>query len=211
MFVVLEGCDAAGKNTQAKMLAARVDAAGSTAVIFSFPRYQTTVGEAILRHLKGEIMLAQENLADNANSSHERAPEDALAFQCFMLADKCSAAIDIIHAAGRGHTVICDRWWQSALAFGASDGLDEIWLRSIHYMLPTPNINIFIDVPPEEAIKRRPEARDRYERDREKQKAVRENYRRLWTNDGPDYVTIDGLGTPDEVHERIWTAIQERP
>ena len=46
--------------------------------------------------------------------------------------------------------------------------------------LPPGDLNIFIDVPEEEALRRRPEMRDRFEKDREKQKVVRANYETLW-------------------------------
>lgn len=216
-LIVLEGLDAAGKATQARLLAERFQSYMMTAFVFSFPRYATTVGKAILRHLKGEIVLADGVQAEVGplSSMHDTeprcAPEDALAFQCLMLADKMEAANDIRNHMGLGRVVICDRWWQSALAFGAADGLDEDWLHRIHYPLPQPWLNIFIDVPPEEALRRRPEARDRYERDREKQKVVRANYEKLWTNAGADYVKIDGVGTQKEVHDRIWAALENRP
>jgi dTMP kinase len=210
-LICCEGLDAAGKQTQTRKLAARFDGLGITAVMYSFPRYTTTVGKAILRHLKGEIELMQEETDAESSRSHVSTSEDALAFQCLMLADKMDAAVDIWRHMQLGHVVICDRWWQSALAFGAADGLDVDWLHRIHALLPPPWLNVFIDVPPEEALRRRPEARDRYERDREKQKIVRANYEQLWTNAGPDYVKIDGVGTEDEVHTRIWSALENRP
>lgn len=210
-LICCEGIDASGKNTQTKKLAARFDSMGMTAVVYSFPRYATTVGKAILRHLKGEIELMEEETDAESSRSHICAPEDALAFQALCLADKMDAAGEIVHHMGLGHIVICDRWWQSAYAFGAADGLDTDWLYRIHSTLPQPWLNIFIDVPPEEALKRRPEARDRYERDRAKQVKVRANYERLWTDAGADYVKVDGVGTPDDVHERIWAALENRP
>jgi dTMP kinase len=210
-LIVIEGIDSSGKNTQTKKLAARFDSIGSSAITFSFPRYGTTVGKAILRHLKGEIVLVQEETDAESYQRYTSTFEDALAFQCLMLADKTDAAFEIDRSLIAGSVVICDRWWQSALAFGAADGLDEEWLARIHHGLPQPWLNIFIDVPPEEALRRRPEARDRYERDREKQKIVRANYEKLWTNAGADYVKIDGVGTQEEVHERIWAALENRP
>lgn len=208
-LIVIEGCDAAGKATNVKRLAQRFHDVGSTVICYSFPRYATTVGNAILRHLKGVTQLCDSQMM-NGMWAH-RAAEDALAFQALCAVDKYDAAADIEAHLALGRVVICDRWWQSALCFGASDGLDETWLHRIHTGLPQSWLNIFIDVPPEEALKRRPEARDRYERDREKQKVVRANYEKLWTNAGVDYVKIDGLGTPEEVHERIWAALENRP
>ena len=217
-LIVIEGCDAAGKATNVKKLAERFDSLGSNAITFSFPRYDTVVGKAILRHLKGRIAMREEHSIDSSDmridgeTTYRTAePEDALAFQALCAVDKYDAAADIQAHLALGRVVICDRWWQSAFCFGSSDGLDEDWLYRIHSGLPQPWLNIFIDVPPEEALRRRPEARDRYERDREKQKVVRANYERLWTNAGVDYVKIDGLGTPEEVHERIWSALENRP
>lgn len=202
-LIIFEGCDAVGKATQSLRLKERFERSGATTELYSFPRYKTEVGKTILRHLLGEVALVCE-------PDGTRASEDALIFQGLQLMDKMDAACDIENHLGLGRVVICDRWWQSAYAFGAADGLDEDWLVRIHSTLPQPWFNIFIDVPPEEALKRRPEARDRYERDREKQKVVRANYEKLWTNAGVDYVKIDGLGTQDEVHERIWQALEAR-
>ncbi|HEV3059672.1 MAG TPA: hypothetical protein VGY48_15585 [Vicinamibacterales bacterium] len=228
-IVVIEGLDASGKNTNAQLLKTRFEALGREAVIFSFPRYDTPVGRAIKRHLKGETLLAE--VVDKRSLGPEvmkytpawgfvgaPAAEDAMVFQSLMLADKYDALAEIqIHLAAH-RVVICDRWWQSALAFGATDGLDEKWLHRIHSGLPNHlgsasvlDINIFIDVPEAEALRRRPEARDRYEKNRELQTRVRENYKRLWTNAGAGYATVDGVGTLQEVHERIWRAIEERP
>lgn len=215
-LIVIEGIDSSGKATQVRMLAQAVDDRGSVGIVYSFPRYATPVGQVILRHLKGYIAMMYEHTIDSSDHTidgltvHRVAPEDALVFQCLMVADKMDAACEIENALLVGHTVICDRWWQSAYAFGAADGLDPSWLARVHNELPQATMNIFIDVPPEEALRRRPEARDRYEKNRELQAKVRANYELLWKDAGPDYVKIDGLGTPEEVHARIWTAIQER-
>jgi dTMP kinase len=211
-MVVVEGCDSVGKQTQTRKLVARFDSIGVKAVLYAFPRYTTTVGKAILRHLKSDILLVEPVTGPAPRGTEPGvAPEDALIFQGLQVMDKYSAAIEIERHLDSGTVVVCDRWWQSAFAFGAADGLDPDWLVRVHGMLPEAWLNIFIDVPPEEALRRRPEARDRYERDREKQKVVRANYERLWTNAGPDYVKIDGMGTVEEVHERVWKALEDRP
>jgi dTMP kinase len=203
VHVVLCGLDAAGKATQSKMLAERFDGSGRSVVVLAFPRYATEVGKTILRHLKGEIVLQCE-------PDGVRAPEDALVFQSLMLMDKLDAASDIRSHLTAGRVVICDRWWQSALCFGAADGLNRAWLHRVHESLPQADVNIYIDVPPEEAIRRRPEARDRYEKNRELQTRVRENYGALWASPPRSGIwkTVDGVGTPAEVHERIWSVVK---
>lgn len=228
MFVVLEGTDAAGKDTQAKLLEARINTkTSSQAVVISFPRYETTLGKAIRKHLLNEIAVADVTsllpvaralVEGSAPPPIRRASEDNLIFQCMQLADKYDAAAIIRRHLRDGVTVIADRWKQSALAYGAVEGLPLDWLYRIQTSLPDPDLSIFIDVSEEESLRRRPELRDRNERDRVKQRAVREQYQELWNPrmvprsagyiDGA-LVKVDGHGSKEEVHERIWTHVME--
>jgi dTMP kinase len=209
MFFCLEGCDAVGKQTQSKRLVEKFDSIGRVAVVMSFPRYDTPVGKAIRRHLMNEVMLTVFENRDGLHMPRQApAPEDPLVFQCMQLADKMDAAVDVEAHIYAGRTVICDRWTPSAICFGEADGLDAHWLQRVQEVLPQTALNVFIDVPEDEALRRRPEMRDRYEKDREKQKAIRQNYKTLWEvgaeEDAAAWVVVDGVGTVDEVTERIW-------
>lgn len=141
MLMVIEGIDAAGKNSQSKRLVEKFDSIGRNAVVMSFPRYETTVGRAIKRHLLGEISVRQEHSIDSSDHTvdgtivHRVAPEDPLAFQCLMLADKMDAAVDIEAHIYAGRTVICDRWTPSAICFGEADGVDAHWLQRVQEVL----------------------------------------------------------------------------
>jgi dTMP kinase len=206
--MVIEGCDSVGKNTQSKRLVEKFDSIGRNAVVLSFPRYETTVGKAIRRHLLGETALTQVSASWPRDMPQLPAPEDPLAFQCLMLADKMDAALDIEAHIFAGRVVICDRWTPSAICFGEADGVDAHWLQRVQEVLPRPALHVFIDVPEDEALRRRPEMRDRYEKDREKQKVIRQNYKTLWEvgaeEDAERWVVVDGVGTVEEVTERIW-------
>lgn len=208
MHVVIEGCDAVGKNTQAKLLAERLQ----PSALFSFHRYDTPLGALIKAHLVGKVRLdvwhESGMLYSSPICSWERANEDPLMFQCLATIDKYDAANDIRAAQADGKHIICDRYTQSALAYGLADGLDEAWLRRIQSSLPVPDLNLFIDVSEEEALRRRPQLRDRYEKDREKQRKVRGIYRSVWSTGGPGrWETIDGHGSVEEVHEAIMRAV----
>jgi len=206
MFICIEGTDGSGKATQSRILADRLGAQ-----LHSFPRYDTPVGQVILHHLKGRVFLASHTPSPHLPC---RAPSDALAFQALMLADKCLAAKAINNELARGCAVVCDRWIPSSLCYGAADGLDPALLSDMHVTLPKADLNIFISVSPEEALRRRPEIRDRYELDREKQAAVRKQYEALWAAGGAAYATVNGEGTEEgvgpieSVAERIWKAVQ---
>jgi dTMP kinase len=218
VLIAIEGADGAGKATQSKLLADRITRHNITAHVFSFPRYDTPIGRAIKRHLVQETMLAEaapvmRSLSgyvsdrEPLRASMRRAPEDALMFQCLALADKYDAANDMREIFSRGEHVVCDRWIPSSFCYGTSDGLDPTWLKRMHSSLPQADLNIFIDISPEETLRRRPEVRDRYEQDREKQKVVRVKYQELWAKGAfPTWQVVSGEGSIDEVADRIWKA-----
>ena len=203
MMLCIEGTDGVGKNTQSKRLIEKFDSIGRNAVVMSFPRYETTVGRLIKKLLTGSVQMVAPSSGD------ERVFDDeALALQSLMLADKMDAALDIEAHIFAGRVVICDRWTPSAICFGEADGIDAHWLQRVQEVLPHPALHVFIDVPEDEALRRRPAMRDRYEKDREKQKVIRQNYKTLWeagAEEEPEqWVTVDGVGTVEEVTERIW-------
>lgn len=213
MHICIEGVDAAGKNTQAKMLAERMQ----PSKLYSFPRYDTTLGALIKAHLTGGVVLSDGATLKPSSSSGARvqmelaarvAPEDPIMFQCLMSIDKYDAANDIRADLAAGKHIVCDRYTQSALAYGIADGVDEAWLRRIQSSLPAPDLNIFINLSEEEALRRRPEVRDRYERDRDKQRKVRAIYASLWSSGGPGrWEVIDGHGSIEEVRGAIMRAV----
>jgi thymidylate kinase len=219
-LIVFEGADAVGKFEMSTRLVDEINKMpGRKAKRFGFPRYETPVGKAILRHLKKEVSLTEKvkiPMGALADDFFTTAPEDALVFQCMMIADKCEAAMQIKQAmVADGYDVICDRWWQSAYAFGTSDGLDKQWLLDVHEMLPQGDINILLDVSAEVSASRRPAFRDRYETDRPAQERIRGIYRDLWTEKAkgrtPDDMTwtvIDAGQTRDEVFKQILDAYQ---
>lgn len=217
LLVCIEGADAAGKHTNTKLLAERISRTGREAVVYSFPQYQTPLGKTILRHLKGDTAVREAHVIDSSDhmidceTVYKVAPEDPMWFQCAMTADKYSVATTIRAHVRAGHIVICDRWVPSAVAYGIADGLNENWLWQIQDCLPKADLNIFLDCTEEESLRRRPQLRDRYEKDRAKQKAVRDIYARIWYGanrlnyPSSKWVTIDANGpTVEAVHERVW-------
>lgn len=209
MLIAIEGTDASGKNTQTQLLAARLREMGREVVTYAFPRYDTPVGKTIKRILTGEIAVAYAGQpGDRPESQVIRLPVDeAHVLQALMTADKADATPEIATHINEGTVVICDRWISSAICYGTADGLDAEWLHRINFPLPDAALSIFIDVSPEEALRRRPEARDRYERDREKQKRVHEEYVRLWGCErGQSRIVI----APDPFYEVYYRVNGER-
>lgn len=197
MFIVVEGSDAVGKNTLTESLLTLVRT-GRRATKVSFPRYDTPVGRLIRDHLMERIFL--DGTAGAGISVSELDLASSLMFQCLMLADKVDAASLIKRALDAGDVVIADRYWPSAYVYGKVEGLDADWLLRTHELLPEADVNILLDLPQEEALKRRPKMRDRNERDREKMAAVRQGYLDLWVTQDPErWYVVDAKQQPEVV------------
>lgn len=215
LFVVVEGADICGKTTQVEWLADRFLASGIKASKTSFPRYETDVGKAIERHLKGQIFMCEDLEGENGlRADLSIGSEDALAFQALQTMDKLEAAADILELLESGVAVISSRWWQSAVVYGADLGLDVGRLARTHSLLPQADLNVLLTLSEEESLARRPELRDRFERDREKQARVRAAYAAMWKDghvlDPTGWVAVDGNGSPLDVHEKIWGHVVAR-
>jgi len=174
MIIAVEGLDASGKNTQTRTLEKLLHPSQR----ISFPRYEGPFGQVIKKHLMEKVALFERD--SSAIPQWERSPDDAAAFQALMTMDKYDAASEIKALDRKGIHVILDRYWPSACCYGADDGLDFSSMIRINSCLPQANLNILLDISVEEATRRRPEARDRYERDKEKLKHIRGRYLHMW-------------------------------
>ena len=213
MMIVFEGIDASGKATQSKLMAEALGNRGRSSAIFSFPRYSSEVGGLIKKHLLGHATLVEERHSEYGDIFHVRSKNDALAFQCFMVADKYAAAPEISRCLKVDDVdVICDRWWPSALAYGLADGLSESLLFDVHASLPPADLYFLLDVDPGTARTRRPDLGDRYEQDRAKQRDVRHRYLTLWQRrekEAPGWHTIDANRTTDKVHASCMAIVEQ--
>ena len=134
-FITLEGGEGAGKSTQAKLLAARLEAAGLAVVTTREPggtpgaeavRALLVVGDAARWSAAAEACLVNAARADHV----ERLIRPALA---------------------RGEWVVCDRFVDSTLAYqGAGKGLSDAVLRNLHHLSAAdlwPDLTLILDLP----------------------------------------------------------------
>jgi len=197
MIVCIEGIDAAGKATQAAMLATHLNCG-----VLSFPDYQTLSGQLIHRHLKNEWRACYDDDAD------VRAQQlDAAVFQSLMLTNQMEKASFIHSCRINSDHLVLDRYWPSSFAYGSGDSLDARWLIQIHQNLPQPHYYLLLDLPPERSGERRPDRRDRYELQPGLMEEVAHHYRALWgmmhESHASKWRMIDGGGSIERVHERI--------
>jgi len=203
MFIAIEGPDGVGKNTQTKLLAAKLESLNQKVVLFSFPRYETRVGGMIKKFLSGSF------------EGKWTTEDGAYILQCLNTADKFEAVGAIKSALRQGEIVICDRWWHSSYAYGCADGLPAHWLLELAEGLIQADFNFLLSAGVEDAasrIKLRGRPTDLYEKDLPKQLTVRGHYQDLWTSrrNSSGWHVIDGTGPAGDVHVRIWDIIRTR-
>lgn len=141
MFIVFEGIDGAGKTTQIGLLADKLRAAGLDPYITAEPTGMET-GKAIRRVLSGAVpktptqvaaMFVQDRIDHNVDPTE---------------------GIEVLLAQGKA--IICDRYYYSSLAYQGS--LTDIdWVMACNCNCPEirhPDLCIFLDLSPEESMKR---------------------------------------------------------
>lgn len=204
MIVAIEGLDASGKATQAAAVAAAYQ---PHSTVISFPRYSGPFGEVILAHLKEEVLLVRKNAAGVLSIS----PNDAVAFQALMTMDKYDAASEIKALDRRGQYVVLDRYWPSACCYGADDGLDFQSMIRINSCLPPADLYVLLDISADMAAERRPQARDRYERDKKKLERVREKYLYMWdmmSQRNAGWMLLNGQSDSAEITKKIVAGVK---
>lgn len=214
-FVAIEGGDAGGKNTQSKLLAEKLDA-----LLISFPRYETEIGKLISASLRGELRVMNEHDSfAGARQFSDAKAANAIVRQALFTLDRYDAAPLIASTLESGRSVVADRYWLSGVMYGSSDFVDSGMLERVHQCLPQPDVWVLLDVPVEESFRRRPERQDVYERDREKLEGIRRRYLERFGLPGSPLnytrsmsvleglVVVNGLGTVEEVHNRIMGVI----
>ncbi len=194
--MVLEGPEASGKSTQCQLLAQRLGA-----------MYTKEPGGSPLGIRLREILLARDG-------EGEWLPLSPRAEALLMLADRAQHVEEVvIPALAAGKWVICDRFTPSTLAYqGAARGLDPWELEQMSDWAADrlePDLYVYLEVGAAEAHKRRPRPADRMEEQGEEFfERVRSYY--LRASLGENWMTIDGLGDPAEVTDRILAGLRSR-
>jgi dTMP kinase len=201
-FVVLEGIDGSGTTTQTARLAARVRALGHSVRMTREPS-DGPVGTLVRQVLGGRVVIPGGG-----------APGWATMALLFAADRMDHVECDIAPVLADGGVVVSDRYDASSLAYQSISSGGEAreaieWIRTLNRYVLRPDLTVVLDVPPDVAAERRQnrgEAAQIYEQN-EVQRALSAFYRDLARHMPNDAVVVlDGTGTVDEVHERVWHA-----
>ena len=190
-LIAFEGLDQSGKETQARRLQVRCEAAGRRVEFLAFPCYQTAIAQEIAAALAGE----------------RRYTPDVL--QLRFVANRYEYRDRIEQAMAAGAVVICDRYAASSVAYGEAFGLDPAWLTDAQRYLPRPTVTVLLDIAAERSAERKQANRDKFERDLALLTRVRASYRRQADADA-SWVVIDAAHGIDTVAASVSDAIDAR-
>jgi dTMP kinase len=159
-IIVLEGIDKAGKSTQSKLLMDYLKLSGKICTLITFPDYTTSIGAEIKAFLEGkrDYPIELKHILLSANRWEKKKEIESM--------------VD------SGTIVIINRYYQSNLVYGTSNGLNLRWLLSLEKGLPTADLVIVLDVTPRISLKRSLEP-DEFEKDVSLLQNVYKNYHKL--------------------------------
>jgi dTMP kinase len=198
-FITVEGGEGAGKSTQARRLAASLEAAGYETVLTREPG--GTKGAEAVRAL----------LLDPAT---DLAP---LADTLLHFAARADHVANVIKPAlGRGAVVICDRFYDSTMAYqGYGMGVDVGVIATLVRLIGLiPDVSLFLELPEHEARRRlagRGLAADRYDLMGEEMRArIAHGFLSIAAAEPDRCVMIDAAPDVDEVSAAILSCVTAR-
>ncbi|MDB5440309.1 MAG: thymidylate kinase [Caulobacteraceae bacterium] len=198
-FITFEGGEGAGKSTQLRRLAQRLEAAGREVVMTREPG--GSPGAEAIRDLlvNGEVdrwsPMAETLLLYAARADHlQRVIRPALE---------------------RGAVVLCDRFSDSTRAYqGAAGGLGEGLIDELERRVvgeSSPDLTLILDLPPSQGLARaagRGGAEARFEAKGEAfHAALREAFLAIARNEPERCVVVDAVQPPEAVEMAIWARV----
>lgn len=207
IFITFEGIEGCGKTTQIKRLANRLDELKHDITLIREPG-GTDIGEAIREIVK---------------YPPKGAPISAYTELLLMNASRAQLTQQIIQPAlAKGHTVLCDRFYDSTLAYqGYGRQLD---LNKVHKAIELaientkPDLTLLLDIPLEVSTKRvmdrqlkSNETNDQFDRSGELFfKRVLDGFKTLAKAEPDRFRVINANQTPDDVSNEIWQVVKEK-
>ena len=186
--IVIEGTDKAGKTTQSRLLMEALKVSGKVCVVLDFPDYTTSIGMEIRAFLDGKRDYPSEvkHLLFSANRWEKKKEIESMV--------------------ENGTIVIMNRYWQSNLAYGTANGIDEGWLLKLDKGLPKEDTVIALLVNPATSTKRA-ETQDAFESDQALAAKAYKNYLKYakqWK-----WKVVDGSKGKEQVHQEIMKLVRK--
>ena len=190
MIITLEGGDQAGKKTQSAMLQRKLRSAKLKTRLFSFPDYTTPIGKEIDRYL------------------HGKRKYPAQVIHCLLAANRWERASDLQDAKEKNSVIIMNRYRESNLVYGITNGLKLAWLEKLDEGLPKSDLVIVLDVPQKESFARKKQNRDKFEKNKQFSNKISQGYRKLAKK--KRWKVVDASQSKDEVHKDVMKIVAKK-
>lgn len=217
-FIVIEGTDCSGKETQSKLLVESLTNQNKKAVYLTFPNYNSPTGKIIGGPYLGKEEICKSYFKEGA--SHV----DAKVASLYFAADRYYNLQQIIDYLNKDYIVIMDRYVSSNMAHQGGKIKDKEkryemyqWLEKLEYELLgliKPDITIFLHMPSKytKDLKKNRTSLDEHEKDEEHLKQAELAYLEL--KDKYNFIAIDcvennKIKTIEEIHNEILNVIKE--
>jgi dTMP kinase len=214
LFIVIEGIDGAGTTTQSGMLCKNLEERGIGSFLTREPS-AVPVGRLIRDFLEKRITPPREVYGD------EFAERDVLSL--LFTADRMDHLYrEVLPKINTGAHVVSDRYMHSTCAYQMKDSGHLDWILDLHKYALVPDLTIYIDLPPEDAlarIRRRQEwgQAENYENSKEqksdnlqsgkKNKGLPDQPETNFQNSRPDPKSFDLFETSEQL-KRIYAAYE---
>ncbi len=217
-FIVIEGTDCSGKETQSKLLVEKLEQMGKKAIRITFPNYESPTGKIVGGPYLGKSEICDCWFPEGAVNLNPKVAT------LYFAADRKYNEQEIMKYLDDDYFVICDRYVSSNMAHQGSkikndedrfhlyEWIDklEFWLLS----LPKPDKTIFLHVPYTYAakLKKNRLSLDQHEQCEEHLKNSEIAYIELselynWKN--INCIKNDEIRTIDDINEEILDCLKE--
>ena len=194
-FIVFEGIDGAGKTTQIQLLAKRLREKGIDVDVSAEPTTNES-GMALRRALSGQEKKSYCEMA------------------AMFVLDRIGHNAQIRELVDAGKTVISDRYYYSSLAYQGK-ATDYAWVRAMNIDCPEirrPDVCIYLDLTPEESLKRISNGRESVEiyENLEKLTEVRASFYYAIEDlrkDGEQIFIVDASRSLEEISDEIFNIV----
>lgn len=200
LFIAFEGIDGAGKSTHVTLLKQKLESEGYKVYVTCEPT-RDRIGSIIRDIFTGKMKADHKVVAG------------------LFVADRLHHLLEekhgIVARINEGYTVITDRYYFSSYAYqGAHMDIDwVIEANKFSAKILRPDLNLFIDVPPEESMKRISENRDGAElyENLENLELVRSKYMEAFDKlkNQEEIIMIEGIESKEVIAENIWKAVKK--
>lgn len=195
-IIVLEGLDKSGKATQTNLLVNHLTYLGFTVSTMDFHNYTSPTGQLIKKWL------------------YRQWDVDKATIELIMAADKQAQQKYFAELEANGvDFLVLDRYTGSQNCYAHASNLDPQWILSLQKYLREPDFEIFIDISPQESMRRKGKhgENDRYESDLLFLTSVRSSYHRYFDAQ-PNRRTLTDCDTltVQDVHKVIVSYVTQR-